>query len=135
MLSRARASEQDNKEPEGTPFTDQERSEIERMASIGLSRDDIGFVLRRSPKDIEKHCMDSLSRGRAIGVEKVGGALMRAAIQCEHDPRFLQAAMFYLRCIGKWREESTIDVRTGPEVQTVIVQVPGKAKAEKEPKP
>lgn len=128
METNPRGPEDPQREQKFTPAV---REEIQRMAGIGMSLEEIAFVIESTPQEVDACCRLALRKGRAMGVAKVAGQLMKAALKCDEDPRFLPAAMFYLRAVGGWREKSEVEIKTGPSVRTVTVQVPTSTSARK----
>ncbi len=85
--------------------------EIERMASLGMSQPDICLVLGISESTLLRRKKDqvgvlhALKKGRAEGLQKVAGALMKAAMSGS-----VAAGIFILKAQYGWKETSRTEL-------------------------
>src|SRR4051812_9304363 len=100
--------------PTWTP-SETELKQIETMAALGLTNEQIAVSLGIVPatlynkKKSNEEFDLAMKRGRAKAIIKAA-----ARIMSEIDDGNLQAAMFFLRTQGGWREKSETNVNVTP---------------------
>lgn len=97
---------------------------VERMAKLGLTLDEIAYILRISPKTLDRRLEDDESvrlaydTGRAIAKETVVGKLFEKI-----ESGNIAAIIFWLKTQAKWREK---DVEVENDKGRVIFYLPEK---------
>lgn len=91
-------------------LTPEQINTIERAAGLGLSLDNISYLIGINPRTLDRRLSDcekareAYNRGRAIAHEKVAGKLFTLIEQGEPA-----AIFFYLKCQAGWREKDKIE--------------------------
>ena len=79
--------------------TDEQRKRVSMYSGLGLTQEQIGYLIGRSVEWLAKHCRDELDRGKAEVIAKVAGALIRNAMAGRTAD-----AIFFLKTQAGWRE-------------------------------
>lgn len=94
-------------------LTDEQIKTIERAAGLGLSLDNISYLINISPRTLDRRLVDceqareAYSKGRAIAHEKVASKLF--TLIEEGEPA---AIFFYLKCQAGWREKDKGEIES-----------------------
>jgi hypothetical protein len=83
-------------------ITSERRQQVERLAGLGLTVEQVGHVLGTSADTIGRRFKVELERGRATALAAVAGNLHRMAMGDGREA--VTAAIFYLKTRGRWRE-------------------------------
>jgi len=105
-------------------FTEKEIKEIEKLASLGLTIDNIGFLLDTpsrtlySEKKRSKEVADAIKRGRETANSKVANALFKCAVNGN-----ITACIFWLKCRGgeNWKEKVEVTDQ-GKDGMTFVIR-------------
>lgn len=97
-------------------FSKQDREEIEKLAGLCMSHDDIAQLKKCARDTLEKHCAEELSNGKAKAKALVTSALFGNIKKGKEASIF-----FYLKTQHNWREKSEIEhkVTVVPALQIV----------------
>lgn len=91
-------------------LTQNQLTTIERAAGLGLSLDNISYLIGLSPRTLDRRLSDckeareAYNKGRAIAHEKVASKLFDLIEKGEPA-----AIFFYLKCQAGWREKDKIE--------------------------
>ena len=86
--------------------------EVERLAGLGLSEEQIGLALGVSQSTITRRKLDTddfgdaIKKGRAAGVQHVVNRLREAI-----DAGNITATLFFLKCRAGWTEQAALEER------------------------
>jgi hypothetical protein len=95
--------------PIGRPKWKPNLAEVERLAGQGLTFYQIANYFGIHEDTMYQRCKDlpgfseAIKRGRASGIDKMSGKLFETGMKGN-----VQAQMFYLRAIGKWRDNDPV---------------------------
>lgn len=84
--------------------TEEQREEVERMKAIGMTNEEIAYVLKLTEKTLKKHYEDQLQYGKAKIKAKISGGVIKRAIAGDNA-----CAFFYLKTQEGWREKHEIE--------------------------
>ena len=79
--------------------TAEQRKRVAMYSGLGLTQEQIGYLIGRSVDWLTKHCREELDKGKAEVIAKVAGALIRNAMAGRTAD-----AIFFLKTQAGWRE-------------------------------
>jgi len=98
-----------NKNNEHIP-SEQERKQVEAMASYGVPQGEISTVLGITPKTLRKHYRKELDTAATKANAMVAGKLYKNCMDGKEASIF-----FWLKTKAKWRETNHLDLTSGNE--------------------
>lgn len=99
-----------------------EPSKIEELASTGLTIEQVANNLGVSRQTFynkakeNSEIMESYERGKAKGINAITNALFKKALQGN-----VSAQIFFLKCIGGWKENTAIEVTNTQPIELKII--------------
>lgn len=97
--------------------TDEERKRIRMYAGLGLAQEQIATLIGRCVDTLAKYCRADLDEGAAEAKAKVGGAIVKAALNGN-----MTAAIFYAKTQMGWKETVRNEL-TGENGGAIIAEV------------
>ena len=99
-------------------FTDQEREQVERLASFALTDDKIAAVLGCSERTLQNKCKRELAKGRLTSNINVMKTLYELAMKGN-----TAACIFWLKCRAGWRENGEPEKADLPTIKIEIERI------------
>lgn len=97
--------------------TAEERKRIRMYAGLGLTQEQIATLIGRCVDTLAKYCRSDLDEGAAEAKAKVGGAIVKAALNGN-----MTAAIFYAKTQMGWKE-TVRNEHTGEDGGAIITEI------------
>ena len=81
---------------------------IERLSGLGLTHEQIGYVVNLSKPTMYKYYMEELKSGKAKAIATIASNLFQTACGIGRDA--LVAHMFFLKTQAGWKETNVVEV-------------------------
>ena len=81
---------------------------IERLSGLGLTHEQIGYVVNLSKPTMYKYYMEELKSGKAKAIATIASNLFQTACGIGRDS--LVAQMFFLKTQAGWKETNVVEV-------------------------
>ena len=101
--------------------TDDNRRTVELMTMAGISQEGVARVLDISVDTLTRYYRTELDTSTDKAVAKVAGSLYQKAIG--DGPQAVNAAQFFLKMRGKWREHQALTIGGDPDNPLKIERV------------
>jgi transcriptional regulator with XRE-family HTH domain len=96
-------------------LTRRDLSEVEALAGLGLTQEQIGSVKGMCDDTLRKYAKDAFHRGRAKAIARVAQTAYEMAVSSQHPAM----TMFYLKTQARWRERHD---ELPPELRHLLAQ-------------
>lgn len=93
--------------------TEEKRAQVEAMAGLGLSIDEIAIVLGMAQKSVRNHFKVELARGAPKANAKVAESLYKKATG--NGPQSVAAAIFWMKTRARWTTIEHVHVTGLPQ--------------------
>ena len=93
--------------------------QIEMLVSLGLTHEQIGYIVSLSPKTLRKHYKKELANGKSKIDAAIGGQLVKKAIGGD-----ITSIIFYLKTKCHWKETSVVETQQLPRLNTKKNKLP-----------
>lgn len=110
--------------------TDKSRQQVIKLASYGLTNDQISKVFGICEATLKVHYQAELSLGRPLGISKVADT----AYQLATSGKVPAMTMFWLKCRAGWREVQDPPGEANANMRDLINAIKGKEPEQPEPK-
>lgn len=96
--------------------TEDERRRIRMYAGLGITQEQIAILIGKAVDTLAKYCREDLDVGAAEAKAKVGGAIVKAALNGN-----MTAAIFYAKTQMGWKETS-VQEHTGKDGGAIQIE-------------
>jgi hypothetical protein len=101
--------------PKSWEPTDDERKRIRMYAGLGITQEQIGTLIGKNVDTLRTYCKPDLDAGAAEAKAKVGGAIVKAALNGN-----MTAAIFYAKTQMGWKE-TVVNEHTGKDGDAIKI--------------
>lgn len=95
-------------------FTDEQRQEVEKLSSLGITQEEIASIMGCTAKTLSKHCNAEFKRGKAKANAKVAERLFNKTIDDT------TAMIFWLKTQARWSERVDVNIEMPETVLNIM---------------